>query len=138
MFRFKCLFYHHSPLHPLPRVSAPLPPDEAPTPAPTTKGPHHHIDHLGPVHSKHQCQHCDNPVMTLATLISFKTMQSLQNWSQRAPRVLTPTLIPTFQGSHPRIRQPRLLTPGGMSSSRSRNGLYSFHCLVQELTFISF
>ena len=34
---------------------------------------------LGPVYNKRQHQCCNNSVMTLATLLSFKTMELLQN-----------------------------------------------------------
>ena len=33
-----------------------------------------------PVYAEHQRQFCDNDVMTLAMLLSMKTMESLQNW----------------------------------------------------------
>ena len=34
---------------------------------------------LGPIYTKHQCQCCDNSVMTLAILFSLKTIEPLQN-----------------------------------------------------------
>ena len=34
----------------------------------------------GPIYTKRQRQRCDNSVMTLTTLFSLKTMESLQNW----------------------------------------------------------